>query len=144
VNGLISLFILLVGMLVCRQPLPLTLLYFPLAVVPLALLCLGLGWFLASVGVYLRDTGPVVAVVLQMLIFLTPIFYPIGAVPPAFQTIMRMNPLTIVVENARLTIMQGRPPEWAWLIASTVLGLVLMQLGYTWFMKTKRGFADVL
>ncbi len=110
------------------------------------LLCLGLGWFLASIGVYLRDVGQVIAVAMQILIFMTPIFYTINALKghPEVQFMMRLNPLTVIVENARLTVMRDQPPDWFWLGVVTVVALVLMQLGYAWFMKTKRGFADVL
>ncbi len=144
VNGALNLLVLLLALLVFEQRLPLSLLYLPLTVLPLVLLCLGLGWFLASIGVYLRDTSQVVAVVLQMLIFLTPVFYSIEQVPEALRAVMRLNPLTVIVENARRTVMHGHPPEWGWLAGATLLGLVAMQLGYVWFMKTKRGFADVL
>jgi lipopolysaccharide transport system permease protein len=144
VNGLISFGILLLGLLIFRHSIPLSIVYFPIAIVPLILLCLGLGWFLASVAVYLRDTGHVVTVILQLLFFMTPIFYSIDQIPPPYQFVMRLNPLSLIIENARRTVMLGQPPEWGYLLATTLCGLTIMQLGYVWFMKTKRGFADVL
>jgi lipopolysaccharide transport system permease protein len=146
VQGLISAVVLLAGILLFEQRVPPTVGYFPLIFIPLLLLCLGLGWFLASIGVYLRDVGQVIAVVIQILIFMTPIFYTINVLKdhPGWQFAMRLNPLTIIVENARLTVLRDRPPEWLWLGIVTAVSVVLMQLGYAWFMKTKRGFADVL
>lgn len=144
VNALISLIVLLAGLGLLLGHFPITLPYFLLALVPLLMLTLGLSWFLASVGVYVRDTGYVISVLLQMLFFLTPLFYPISRLPGPFQIVMRLNPLTVIVEDARRTLMQGQPPDWVWFLAVTILGIVLMQLGYVWFMKTKRGFADVL
>jgi lipopolysaccharide transport system permease protein len=127
-NALVNFGILLVGILVFRRTLPVTAGYFPLVALPLVIFTLGLSWFL-----------------LQMLLFLTPIFYPIAIVSaPAFQFVMRLNPLSVIVENSRRTLLFGRPPEWGWLLAAGAMSLVLMQLGYVWFMKTKRGFADVL
>ena len=146
VQGLISSVVLLAGILLFEHRVPPTIGYFPLTFIPLLLLCLGLGWFLASLGVYVRDVGQAIAVVMQILIFMTPIFYTVGALKdhPELQFAMRLNPLTIVVENARLTVMRDQPPEWLWLGIVTGVSVVLMQLGYAWFMKTKRGFADVL
>jgi len=93
----------------------------------------------------LRDAGYVVSVLLQMLIFLTPIFYPVERLPTAaLQAVMRLNPLSVVVESARAVIMYDRTPDWVWLGVVTLVGLAALQLGYVWFMKTRRGFADVL
>ena len=145
VNLLCSLAMLLVGIGALEHRFPLHLLEFALVLVPLILLSLGLSWFLASVGVYLRDTAHVVTVVLQMLFYLTPIFYPLSRIPyESLRQAMRANPLTVIVENSRRTLMRGQPPEWLWLGIVTLAGLVALQLGYVWFMKTKRGFADVL
>jgi lipopolysaccharide transport system permease protein len=121
-----------------------TLFLFPLVIVPLLLFSLGVGWFLASLGVYLRDIGHVVTVLMQILMFVTPIFYPISSVPQPFRTVITLNPLTVLVESARATLMWGQAPNWPWLAAVTGLALLVAQLGYAWFMKTKRGFADVL
>lgn len=121
-----------------------TVVYFPLILVPLLLLTLGLAWFLASLGVYLRDTGQVVSVLLLVLMFLTPVFYSVEQVPAGSRQIMLLNPLTTIVENARNTLLWGRPPDWPTLGLVTALALVAMQLGYVWFMKTRRGFADVI
>jgi len=150
VQGLISSLVLLTGIVLLEQRLPPALAYYPLTFIPLLLLCLGLGWFLASLGVYVRDVGQAITVIIQILIFLTPIFYPLDMpalqAHPQVQFVMRLNPLTVVVENARVTLMgePGQSLEWLWLGIVTVLSLIVMQLGYAWFMKTKRGFADVI
>lgn len=144
VNAGISLLILLVGIVLFTQRVPVTVPYFLLVAIPLVALSLGVGWFLASVGVFIRDTGHLVTVVVQMLFFLTPLFYPVSRVPESLQVFIWMNPLAVIVENGRRTLMHAAPPQWLWLVCVTVLSLAVMQLGYVWFMKTKRGFADVL
>ena len=145
VNALISFGILLVAIAALQHRFPALVGYWPLTIVPLLLLTLGLSWFLASISVYLRDAGYVVSVLLQMLIFLTPIFYPVERLPTAaLQAVMRLNPLSVVVESARAVIMYDRAPDWVWLGVVTLVGLAALQLGYVWFMKTRRGFADVL
>lgn len=144
VNTLISFALLVVAMSLFMQLPTATIAYFPLVVLPLIMLSLGLAWFVSALNVYLRDTGHVTTVILQVLVFLTPLFYSISMVPEKFQFVMRLNPLTIIVENARQTVLWGHPPNWFWLGVVTLLSWAVMQLGYVWFMKTKRGFADVL
>lgn len=117
----------------------------PLVVLPVVLLSLGLSWFLASLGVFLRDIRPVVAVlVTQVLYFMTPIFYPLERVPAAYRAWLAWNPMTQIVQDARRVLIWGRPPEWQGWAAVMLLSVVVLQLGYAWFMKSRRGFADVL
>lgn len=122
----------------------LTSLLLPLAYLPLLLLCLGLGWLLASLGVFLRDIGQAAGVVVQLLFFLTPVFYPITAVPESLRWVLYINPLTTVLSSFRRTLLWGTPIRWdawgGWL----VLTALLAYLGYAWFMRTKKGFADVM
>lgn len=121
-----------------------TLIWFPLVLLPICLVALGLGWLLASLGVFVRDVGHAVVLVTQILFFVTPIFYPISRVPEKFQTIMRLNPLTHAVEDARRVLMYGGSPDWYFLAVSGLVSLPVALLGYAFFMKSKRAFADVL
>ena len=124
--------------------LPWTCLLIPLSVLPLALLGLGLSWFLAALGVYLRDVGYIISVVLQVLFFATPIFYPITAIPEAYRGWMLLNPLTPMVELVRGHLIIGQLGDpWIWSTAYGY-GLGAALLGYLWFMITRKGFADVL
>jgi len=144
VNAVISLGILLVGTLVFLHRIPLTVFWLPVVALPLLLLTLGVSWFLASLGVYIRDTAQVVRVVVNLLFFTTPIFYPISQVPKPLQVLVYLNPLTAIVEDGRRVLIWGQSPNWIPLLATLVAAAAVMQLGYTWFMKTRRGFADVL
>lgn len=145
VNALASLMILLLGIGVFNHFFPFTLPWLLVVFVPLVMLCIGFGWFVASIGVYVRDVVHVIGIILQMLFFLTPLFYTVEQINnQMFQALMRVNPLTTLVESARLVLLLQRPPDWPWLLAVFAFSFVIMQLGYTWFMKTKRGFADVL
>jgi len=123
---------------------PVTLLLAPLVLLPLALLALGLSWFLASLGVFLRDVGQVVQLLLQALMFVTPVFYPLETLPPRFQTLVRLNPLTPVVEELRAVALWGRPPDWGALALVTLGGAAVAMLGFAWFAATRRAFADVV
>lgn len=141
----VSIGLILVAMLIMVGKLYWTAFLLPVVMLPVVFLSLGLGWFLASLGVFLRDIRPVVAIlVTQVLYFMTPIFYPIERVPEAFQSYLMLNPLTIVVQDSRRVLIWGQMPEWGpWAVVLAV-SLVVMQLGYAWFMKSRRGFADVL
>jgi len=121
-----------------------TMLLLPLVLIPLVFFSTGVSYFVASLGVYVRDTQYVIGVVLQVLFFATPIFYPISAVPDRFRVVLEMNPLTVFIEQARNVFLYGRMPDWLFLGLATLVSLIVLQLGYYFFYKTKRGFADVL
>lgn len=143
-HALVSLIVLLVVLLATGGRLSPTLLLLPLVCLPLICLCLGAAWFLAGLGVYLRDVGYLLGLSMQVLLFATPIFYPASALPPWAHGLLRLNPLADVVDNLRRVVLWGRLPEWGALGVWLLLGIVVMLLGYAWFMQTKRGFPDVL
>ncbi len=123
---------------------PVTALLLPFVFLPLVLLTLGLSWLLASLGVYLRDVSQVVTVLTGVLMFMSPVFYPISALPPEFQDILLMNPLTASIEMLRDVIYWGRIPDVQTYVVNLGLGIVSAWLGFAWFQKTRKGFADVL
>lgn len=115
-----------------------------LILVPLLLMTLGLAWLLASMGVYLRDVGQVIGVVTTLLMFLSPVFYPVEAVPENFQAIMHLNPLTYIIEDTRNVMIWGKSLDWFQWGFWTAISALIAWLGYAWFQKTRKGFADVL
>lgn len=122
---------------------PVTAALLPLAVLPLVLMTLGFSWILASLGVYLRDVAQVIGVVTLILMYLSPIFYPVSVMPEQYRPFMNISPLTATVEQARDVLMWGKGLGLSWII-SMLVGLVVAWLGFAWFQKTRRGFADVL
>ncbi|MBK3745194.1 ABC transporter permease [Paraburkholderia aspalathi] len=122
----------------------LTALYFPLFLLPLCLFALGFSWILSSLGVFLRDLGQLIGLITTILMFLSPIFYPITALPPAFQAALLLNPLTFIIEQTRGILMWGTHPDWPTLAIITIASAVIAYLGLAWFQKTRGGFADVL
>ncbi|MDR2172717.1 MAG: ABC transporter permease [Burkholderiales bacterium] len=123
---------------------PLTALLFPVVLLPLLFLTMGFSWLLASLGVFLRDVAQVVGVATTALLFLSPIFYPASALPESFQKMMLLNPLALVVEQTRDVLIFGKTLHWRMYFASLVGSIVVAWLGYLWFQKTRKGFADVL
>lgn len=121
-----------------------SMLLLPAMLVPLMLFTLGVSFFVSSLSVYLRDTQYLVTVAIQVLFFLTPIFYSLGGIEPRAARILSMSPLAYVVETIRAVFIYGRMPNWPQFGMVTAVCFVVMQLGFVWFEKTKRGFADVI
>ncbi|WP_313950552.1 ABC transporter permease [Accumulibacter sp.] len=116
----------------------------PLIWLPLLPLLLGLGWLLSAMGVYLRDLGQVLGIVVTMLQFLSPIFYPISALPAKVQTIAYLNPLALIIEQSRAAIFAGEwPAIRPWLIEMTAC-MLLATGGAMVFRRLRKGFADVV
>ena len=121
-----------------------TLFISPLIIVPFVFFVMGVSWLLVSLGVYLRDVGQITGIAVQLLMFLAPIFYPASTLPEQLQNLIFLNPLTLVVENMRDVLYWGRVPDFQiWLIGAVASTAVSM-LGFAWFQKTRKGFADVV
>lgn len=141
---LISLGVLLMAYVVFNGALNWTAVFVPLVLLPLVVLTLGLSWLLASVGVFLRDVGQTVGIITTIMMFLSPVFYPLAAVPGEFQALILVNPLTFIIEQARGVLILGELPDWAGLGLYTLAATAIAWAGFAWFQKTRRGFADVL
>ncbi len=116
----------------------------PIALFPLFMVTLGVMWFLAALGVYLRDVGQFVGMIVTPLMFMSPIFFPLEAVPEAYRWLMHLSPLTFAVEVTRDILVFDRMPNvGSWLIYAGICAAV-MSAGFGWFQYTRRGFADVL
>lgn len=121
-----------------------TLLLTPVALLPAWLFTLGLAWLLAAAGAYVRDLAHVMPVLTQVLMFLSPVFYPLDAAPAALRGLHLANPLATAMEDVRRTALEGLPPRWELWLAMTALGLAVAFLGHAFFRSTKEEFADVL
>jgi lipopolysaccharide transport system permease protein len=121
-----------------------TVLMLPVIVLPFATLVMGISWLLASLGVYLRDVSQFIGVVTSVAMFLSPIFYPVSALPEKYQHLLYLNPLTPVVEMTRDVLYWGKIPDPAILCTYSICNAAIAWLGFAWFQKTRKGFADVL
>lgn len=143
-HALVSVGVLLLALLLVNGSLPWTAVFVPVVLVPLLVLTLGGAWFLASLGVYVRDVGQTIGIVTSIMMFLAPVFYPINALPEAYRSWMLLNPMTFVIEQARDVLIWGRVPNWYGLLAYSAVAMLIAWLGYFWFQRTRKGFADVL
>jgi len=140
----ISFLILLAFLLLIGYPIHWTLIFLPIIVFPFLLLIMGLSWLLASIGVFVRDIGQFIGLILTMLLFMSPIFYPASALPESVRNYLFLNPLTFIIEQVRAVILYGQLPDWIGLAVYYIIALLVAWIGLIWFNKTRKGFADVL
>ncbi len=143
-HSLISLLVLLVAFVLFNGYLHWTAIFIPLVLLPLVILTLGLAWILASLGVFLRDVGQFIGIVMTITLFCSPVFYPITALPNEYRPWLMANPLTFIIEQARAVLIFGQLPEWIGLSIYSLMSMVVAWIGYAWFQKTRKGFANVL
>lgn len=143
-HGTVSLMVVVAANLLFVKTIHWTLVLLPVVLLPMTCLSLGLGWFLSGLGVFVRDMNYAITLAVQVLMFMSPIFYSVETVPEPFKTIIQLNPLTSIVTNFRMIVLWGEVPNWGelwiWLMGTSLL----MLLGYSWFMKAKKAFADVI
>ncbi len=116
----------------------------PLMLLPFLLCVTGLAWFLSGLGVYVRDTGQFVQFLLILLLFISPVFYPLSSLPPAVQPYLYMNPLTVPVEMVRAVLFDSPLPEFGVIALYCAVSTLVFLLGLAWFRRVQEGFADVL
>lgn len=143
-TSFINIILILVGSLLIYHNIPISIFYLPLAYIPLILLTLGLSWFLSALGVFIRDIGQAIGIIVQILFFMTPIFYSADSVPKGMKFIILFNPLSSIIDCFRRSLIWNQPMNWsAWGIV-TLVSFIVAVLGYAWFSATKKGFADVM
>jgi lipopolysaccharide transport system permease protein len=140
----VSFLVLLAGLIIMRDGLTIHVLSVPLIAAVFAPMLLGLSWLLASLGVYLRDINHIVSLLLAPMLFLSPIFYPITALPEFAQTIMQFNPLTVIIEAFRGATLGAKWPDFMVLAQYFAVSLGIAFAGASCFKKIRKGFADVL
>jgi len=141
---LISLFVLLIFYMVFFGVPQATIFLLPIVLFPLVLTTLGLSWLLASLSMYLRDVTQSIGLVTTVLMFLSPIFYPIVALPEECRPFMQISPLTLVVEQTHDVMISGNDLDWCALAVYLLLSSMIAWLGFAWFQMTRKRFADVL
>jgi lipopolysaccharide transport system permease protein len=108
------------------------------------LFTLGAAWLIASLGVFLRDISQGISLLLMAWMYLTPIIYPESLVPARFRTFVNLNPFSALVRNYRRILLDGVLPDWRGLAYFTSCALVCFIVGYWWFARTRKNFADVI
>jgi lipopolysaccharide transport system permease protein len=143
-HSAISLVVLAIAFIIFNGYIHPTVLLLPLVFLPYVIFITGVAWMLASLGVYVRDLAQTINVFVTVLMFLSPVFYSISAVPVRLQQLIYLNPLTFIIEQSREVLIWGNWPNFLGLLVYTVLACGVASFGFFWFQKTRKGFADVL
>lgn len=141
---LLGTIVLLAAVLIMQRTLHATVLLLPVLLVPQLLATLGISWLMASLGVFIRDMAQVNQLLLQTLMYLTPILYPENLIPPNYRWLVDLNPLAPLIRSYRYILLEGKMPDWRGLSLTLIFALVCFGSGYWWFERTKKAFADIL
>lgn len=143
-HALVSIFVWLLAYILLVGVPHLTALFLPLVILPFIVGILGASWFLASVGVFMRDVNQTVGIITTALMFLAPVFYSLDNLPAKFKPVVLANPATFIIEQARVVLVWGHMPDWSGLGIYSLVSVLFAWMGFWWFQKTRKGFADVL
>lgn len=112
-------------------------------VFPLAILALGLGYIISSTCLFIRDVEQVVLFLTSLLLFATPIFYPMSALPESFRWILADSPLAFAVDSIRGIVVYNELPRYGAYFIQLTFSMLVFVFGLVWFERVKKGFADV-
>lgn len=143
-HAAVSLGVLLLAQLVLLQGLQWTAVLISIVLAPLVIGTLGFAWFLAALGVYIRDIGQTIGIVTTVMLFLSPVFYPVSALPEPLRIWLRLNPLTFPIEEVRKVLLYGQMPDWGGFGIYLAASLAVAWGGFWWFQRSRKGFADVV
>ncbi len=133
-----------VFLLIAKGGVPATALWLPVLVAPQLIFTLGISWFLAALGVYVRDLGQMIGYLLTLWFFITPICYPEESLPAAALPLLAKNPIFVLVRGFRDVLLEGRAPALGPLWKLWVISAAVAILGHAWFYKLRKSFADVI
>lgn len=143
-NLLIALAICFVAHLIMYGNLQWTIVFLPVHIACVALLGLGISWFLASLAVFIRDIPAIVGPINTVLMFTSGCFFPLSVMSPRMRALLELNPLAVIIDQARGCLMYGQVPDLLKLAYILAFSLAFAIAGYAFFMKTKPAFADVI
>src|SRR3990170_8612253 len=147
-SGIVDFFIaslILFGIMIFYHiPFSWSLMFWPILVIPLIILSLGLGMIFSSLNVRYRDIKYTIPFIIQVLLFITPIIYPISILPERYQRLAALNPLTGIIEAFRSTVIPNKNVDFLLLAVSITVSLLIFLLGLAYFRKTEKEFADIV
>ncbi|MCA8199747.1 ABC transporter permease [Burkholderia sp. AU33545] len=143
-HAAVSAIVLIIGVLVVKGGLSVTMLLWPLVLLPFSLMVLGLSWFLASLGVFIRDIAQSIGLITVVFNFMSPVFYPASALPAPLRKFLFLNPVTYAVEQSRAVLINGQLIDVSGFAIYSIASVIVFALGLMWFQRSRKGFADVL
>lgn len=139
-----TIFLLVLSIYYSVVPSLLLMLFLPIILIVLLIYLVGLTLFLSALNVRYRDVRQILPFFIQILIFLTPVFYPLTIVSDSKQWILAINPLTTIIEFTRDVFVGNLQVNWLNISVSLIVASFTFILGYWYFKKTEKYFADLL
>lgn len=130
--------------LIFRVPITWTIVFVPLILLIQTLLTLGISFFASAINVFFRDVRFIVPLALQVWMYLSPVIYPVTAVPEQWRWLYFLNPMAAIIDSYRRVLLMGQLPDWPYLGLSAVVSLIVLVLGYRYFKNAERQFADLI
>jgi lipopolysaccharide transport system permease protein len=116
----------------------------PLLILVTSLLALGIGMWLSAVNVKYRDVRHGIPFLIQLWMFASPVIYPLSLLPPRWQWVLRLNPLTGIIANFRIALFGRQSFDWGSLAISVVITVSILVYSAYSFRRVERGFADIV
>jgi len=140
----VSTAVLLIYVFVLQRHLPWTTLFLPIIFAPLALMMLASAWLISATSVFVRDVTQIIELMTMLLLFLSPVFFPISMLPDALQPFIYLNPITFIIEQVRDVVLFGQFPDFFGLGIYLCVACVACWLSLSWFRRLRYGFSDVI
>ena len=134
----ISFLVLIFALVLINHQIQWTIVFAPLIFAPLVIFTLGVTWMLASLGVFMRDVGQTVGILTTVMMFMSPVFYPVSALPVQFQGVMMLNPLTFIIENIRKVLISGYSPDLYAIFLMIAISLIILLIGFKVFQNSEK------
>jgi homopolymeric O-antigen transport system permease protein len=134
----------LVALLLIRGSIPASVMWLPVLLIPQLLFTLGIAWFVSALGVFVRDLGQIMGFLLTLWFFITPICYPESSLPASAMVVLRKNPMFVLVRGYRAIFLENHAPAMLPLLKLWIVAPAVFFLGYAWFYKLRKTFADVI
>lgn len=140
VNLLLALPALLIIMLATGRPIQPAMLFLPISLLALVLFTAGLALFLAAATVFFNDIQHIYGVLLTLLLYLTPVMYPLTIVPQRYHWLLSVNPLYYLIEILRQPVYDGVVPAWHFTVVGFGAGLLSLVTGFWFFIRSENAF----
>lgn len=143
-HAIVNTGVLLAAVVALGGQIPVTALLLPIILLPFVILLTGLSWIFSAVGVYFRDIVHIVGLFMTGALFISPVFYSTDRLSPALQGLIMLNPITFIIHQVRLVVLDGQGPDWFGLGVYFLIAWMVASIGLAFFRHARANFADVL
>lgn len=144
IDFLIASSIFVVLLVIYRIPLGATVLFLPLVLLIQIILTFGISLAASAFNVFYRDVRFVIPLALQILMYLSPVIYPVTVIPEEFRPFYFLNPMAVLIDTYRRIVLYNQMPGWPYLVVAALISVLLTAFAYRYFKRAEREFADLI